>query len=66
MRKRTRAVHGGHKKRCGWATGELYVRYHDTEWRVPVHDDRTLFEFPILEGARAGFSWETIRKKRDA
>jgi DNA-3-methyladenine glycosylase I len=44
----------------------LYVRYHDTEWRVPVHDDRTLFEFPILEGARAGFSWETIRKKRDA
>jgi DNA-3-methyladenine glycosylase I len=53
-------------RRCGWAKGELYVRYHDTEWGVPVHDDRTLFEFLILEGAQAGLSWETILKKRDA
>jgi DNA-3-methyladenine glycosylase I len=53
-------------QRCGWAKGELYVRYHDTEWGVPVHDDRTLFEFLILEGAQAGLSWETILKKRDA
>jgi DNA-3-methyladenine glycosylase I len=53
------------KQRCGWAKGELYVRYHDTEWGVPVHDDRTLFEFLILEGAQAGLSWETILKKRD-
>jgi|SRR6516165_9230192 DNA-3-methyladenine glycosylase I len=53
------------KERCGWAKGELYVLYHDTEWGVPVHDDRTLFEFLILEGAQAGLSWETILKKRD-
>jgi DNA-3-methyladenine glycosylase I len=44
-------------QRCGWAKGELYVRYHDTEWGVPRHDDRTLFEFLILEGAQAGLSW---------
>jgi DNA-3-methyladenine glycosylase I len=42
----------------------LYVQYHDTEWGVPVHDDRLLFEFLILEGAQAGLSWETILKKR--
>jgi DNA-3-methyladenine glycosylase I len=42
----------------------LYVRYHDTEWGIPVHDDRLLFEFLILEGAQAGLSWETILKKR--
>src|SRR6516225_8829683 len=53
------------KERCGWAKGELYVLYHDTEWGVPVHDDRLLFEFLILEGAQAGLSWETILKKRD-
>jgi DNA-3-methyladenine glycosylase I len=51
--------------RCGWATGELMIRYHDKEWGVPVHDDRTLFEFLILEGAQAGLSWSTILNKRD-
>src|SRR6202050_1768903 len=50
--------------RCWWASGELSVRYHDEEWGVPVHDDRTLFEFLILEGAQAGLSWETILKQR--
>jgi DNA-3-methyladenine glycosylase I len=50
--------------RCGWATGELSIRYHDEEWGVPVHDDRTLFEFLILEGAQAGLSWNTILNKR--
>lgn len=53
------------KKRCGWATTELGILYHDKEWGVPVHDDRVLFEFLILEGAQAGLSWETILKKRD-
>ena len=51
--------------RCGWATGERMIRYHDEEWGVPVHDDRTLFEFLILEGAQAGLSWSTILNKRD-
>lgn len=51
-------------KRCPWAKTDLYVQYHDTEWGVPVHDDRLLFEFLILEGAQAGLSWETILKKR--
>ncbi len=51
--------------RCPWAKTDLYVRYHDTEWGVPVHDDRLLFEFLILEGAQAGLSWETILKKRE-
>ena len=52
--------------RCKW-TGDdpLYQRYHDEEWGVPVHDDRTLFEFLILEGAQAGLSWITILKKRE-
>jgi DNA-3-methyladenine glycosylase I len=53
------------KARCPWATTELYVQYHDTEWGVPVHDDRLLFEFLVLEGAQAGLSWETILKKRE-
>src|SRR6516165_11446227 len=57
MRQRDRA-------RCPWANTELYVQYHDTEWGVPVHDDRLLFEFLVLEGAQAGLSWETILKKR--
>jgi DNA-3-methyladenine glycosylase I len=53
--------------RCGWSGSDpLYVRYHDEEWGVPVHDDRTLFEFLILEGAQAGLSWITILRKRDA
>jgi len=50
--------------RCGWAGGELMIRYHDEEWGAPVHDDRTLFEFLILEGAQAGLSWSTILNKR--
>ena len=50
--------------RCPWAKGEQYVAYHDLEWGVPVHDDRLLFEFLILEGAQAGLSWATILKKR--
>jgi len=50
--------------RCAWARNELSIRYHDEEWGVPVHDDRTLFEFLILEGAQAGLSWDTILKKR--
>jgi DNA-3-methyladenine glycosylase I len=52
-------------KRCPWARTDLYVQYHDTEWGVPVHDDRLLFEFLILEGAQAGLSWETILNKRE-
>src|SRR5437763_6687662 len=51
--------------RCGWAKGDLYIAYHDQEWGIPVHDDRTLFEFLILEGAQAGLSWETILRKRE-
>jgi DNA-3-methyladenine glycosylase I len=51
--------------RCPWARSELYVQYHDAEWGVPVHDDRLLFEFLILEGAQAGLSWETVLKKRE-
>ena len=51
--------------RCPWATTELYETYHDTEWGVPVHDDRLLFEFLTLEGAQAGLSWLTILKKRE-
>ena len=49
-------------QRCPWAKNDLYVQYHDMKWGVPVHDDRTLFEFLILEGAQAGLSWETILK----
>jgi DNA-3-methyladenine glycosylase I len=52
-------------KRCAWSGGSPeYIRYHDEEWGVPVHDDRTLFEFLILEGAQAGLSWSTILNKR--
>jgi DNA-3-methyladenine glycosylase I len=51
--------------RCAWAKGDLYIAYHDTEWGVPVHEDRRLFEFLILEGAQAGLSWITILKKRE-
>jgi len=54
------------RERCGWCgTDELYVAYHDEEWGVPVRDDRTLFEFLILEGAQAGLSWSTILNKRE-
>jgi len=58
-------IAGGEPVRCGWAKGDLYIRYHDEEWGVPVHDDRTLFEFLILEGAQAGLSWSTILNKRE-
>lgn len=51
--------------RCAWANGELSIRYHDEEWGVPLHDDRTLFEFLVLEGAQAGLSWNTILNKRE-
>ena len=53
--------------RCKWAEGVSldYIRYHDEEWGVPVHDDRTQFEFLILEGAQAGLSWSTILNKRE-
>ena len=51
--------------RCAWARTALDIAYHDAEWGVPVHDDRTLFEFLILEGAQAGLSWNTILQKRE-
>jgi DNA-3-methyladenine glycosylase I len=51
--------------RCPWATTEPAIAYHDKEWGVPLHDDRRLFEFLILEGAQAGLSWITILKKRE-
>ncbi|HEY5900068.1 MAG TPA: DNA-3-methyladenine glycosylase I [Burkholderiales bacterium] len=54
-------------QRCGWCgTDPLYMRYHDEEWGVPVHDERTHFEFLLLEGAQAGLSWITILRKREA
>lgn len=54
------------KVRCAWCLGsEQYIDYHDNEWGVPVHDDKTHFEFLILEGAQAGLSWSTILKKRE-
>jgi DNA-3-methyladenine glycosylase I len=52
-------------QRCTWPKTELDIAYHDKEWGVPVHDDRLLFEFLILEGAQAGLSWSTILKKRE-
>ena len=52
-------------KRCEWPKNELAIRYHDEEWGTPVHDDRKLFEFIVLEGAQAGLSWDTILRKRE-
>jgi DNA-3-methyladenine glycosylase I len=52
-------------QRCAWAKNDLAIAYHDKEWGVPLHDDRALFEFLILEGAQAGLSWDTILRKRD-
>ncbi len=52
-------------QRCGWPKAEIDIEYHDREWGVPVHDERLLFEFLILEGAQAGLSWTTILKKRE-
>ncbi|QRF75867.1 3-methyl-adenine DNA glycosylase I [Thermoplasmatales archaeon] len=56
-----------HRVRCDWVpeNDSLYIRYHDEEWGVPVHDDRSLFEFLILEGTQAGLSWKTILHKRE-
>src|SRR5258706_5114656 len=53
-------------ERCSWAKNDLAIAYHDAEWGVPLHDDRALFEFLVLEGAQAGLSWDTILRKRDA
>jgi DNA-3-methyladenine glycosylase I len=58
------AAHNG-KRRCAWARSEEMTAYHDLEWGVPLHDDRALFEFLILEGAQAGLSWSTILRKRE-
>jgi DNA-3-methyladenine glycosylase I len=62
---RSEKTQAGKVRRCEWATTEPSVIYHDTEWGVPLHGDRALFEFLTLEGAQAGLSWETILKKRD-
>ena len=57
--------HKQQPRRCGWPQSDISLAYHDREWGNPVHDDRTLFEFLILEGAQAGLSWETILRKRE-
>ena len=62
---RTAKEQVGKIQRCGWARTEPSLTYHDKEWGVPLHEDRALFEFLILEGAQAGLSWETILKKRE-
>ena len=61
-------IDAGHTqpKRCAWAVKELMIRYHDEDWGVPLHDDRTLFEMLIMEGAQAGLSWDTILNKRES
>lgn len=54
------------KKRCPWSISDpLYIKYHDEEWGVPIHDDKKIFEFLVLEGAQAGLSWLTVLKKRE-
>ena len=53
-------------ERCDWATDEYLKKYHDSEWGVPLHDDKKLFEFIILDGAQAGLSWSLILRKRPA
>ncbi len=61
----TRTIRPALPKRCAWARTPLGIAYHDAEWGVPVHDERVLFEFLVLEGAQAGLSWETILNKRE-
>src|SRR6185295_7838711 len=64
----SRTVTSGTRERCPWSyagMNDAYVRYHDEEWGVPRRDERTLFEFLVLEGAQAGLSWSTILNKRD-
>jgi len=53
-------------QRCEWAKSDLLISYHDTEWGVPLHDDRALFEFLVLGGVQAGLSWEMVLKRREA
>lgn len=63
----TRKTRAPARQRCWWAGDDpLMIAYHDTEWGVPVHDDRVLFEFLTLEGAQAGLSWLTVLRKREA
>src|ERR1700684_2712316 len=59
------AASSAKQRRCHWAKSDLMIAYHDEEWGVPLHDDRGLFEFLILEGAQAGLSWDTILRKRE-
>lgn len=59
------AIKQKNKTRCAWATGDMMASYHDEEWGVPLHDDRRLFEFLILESFQAGLSWAIILKKRE-
>lgn len=66
MKSRTPALTEAARVRCGWARDPLSIAYHDTEWGVPQHEDRVLFEFLLLEGAQAGLSWSTILNKRAA
>ena len=66
MQQKSDLITSSMKRRCGWVTDDpLYLRYHDEEWGVPLHDDRLLFEFLVLEGAQAGLSWIKIIRKRD-
>jgi DNA-3-methyladenine glycosylase I len=60
------AASSAKQRRCHWAKSDLMIAYHDAEWGVPLHDDRGLFEFLILEGHQAGLSWETVLRKREA
>jgi len=65
-KRRAATLHADGRFRCGWCgTDPLYVAYHDTEWGVPVHDERMLFEMLCLEGAQAGLSWITVLRKRE-
>lgn len=66
-RQQSATLHADGMRRCAWCgTDPLYVAYHDSEWGVPVHDDRRLFEMLCLEGAQAGLSWITVLRKRDS
>jgi DNA-3-methyladenine glycosylase I len=67
VKRAEKELSGNNRTRCAWAaSGALLMAYHDEEWGVPIHDDRALFEFLILEGAQAGLSWSTILNKRPA
>src|ERR1700675_3621893 len=65
MAKRSSTDGPAERIRCTWARNDLSIVYHDEEWGVPLHQDRGLFEFLVLEGAQAGLSWDTILKKRE-